>query len=109
MIHAGRAVPAGGRFRVSSPSHAQARNRPTSLNPAEVKRLIEQGLPSAVVEVASPDNTHFEALVVSAEFDGKRPLVRHQMVYTTLGAAMGREIHALSLRTLTPEERRRGP
>jgi len=64
-------------------------------------------MPSAEVEVASPDNTHFEALVVSPEFDGKRPLVRHQMVYATLGPAMGRDIHALSLRTLTPEERQR--
>jgi acid stress-induced BolA-like protein IbaG/YrbA len=77
------------------------------LNPTEVKQLIEQGIPSAEVQVASPDNTHFEALVVSAEFEGKRPLVRHQMVYATLGAAMGREIHALSLRTLTPEEQHR--
>jgi len=77
------------------------------LNPADVKRLIEQGLPSAHVAVESPDNTHFEALVVSPEFDGKRPLVRHQMVYAALGSAMGREIHALSLRTLTPEEHRR--
>ena len=77
------------------------------MNPADVKKLIEQGLPSAHVEVDSPDNTHFEALVVSPEFDGKRPLVRHQMVYATLGERMGREIHALSLRTLTPEERRR--
>ncbi len=77
------------------------------MNPADVKKLIEQGLPSAQVEVESPDNTHFEALVVSPEFDGKRPLVRHQMVYATLGPAMGREIHALSLRTLTPEELQR--
>lgn len=78
------------------------------MNPAEVKRLIEQGMPSAEVEVASPDDIHFEALVVSAEFEGKRALARHQMVYAALGPAMGREIHALSLRTLTPEERRRG-
>jgi len=78
------------------------------LNPADVKRLIEQGMPSAQVEVESDDNTHFEALVVSAEFEGKRPLLRHQMVYATLGAAMGREIHALSLRTLTPAEHGRG-
>ena len=62
-------------------------------------------MPSAEVEVESPDNTHFEALVVSAEFEGKRSLARHQMVYAALGATMGREIHALSLRTLTPQER----
>jgi acid stress-induced BolA-like protein IbaG/YrbA len=77
------------------------------LKPAEVRRLIEQGLPSAEVEVSSEDDTHFEALVVSPEFSGKRSLARHQMVYAALGERMGREIHALSLRTLTPEEKRR--
>ena len=74
------------------------------LSPAEVKALIQQGLPSAHVEVSGEDHTHFEALVVSPEFEGKRPLARHQMVYATLGQLMGREIHALSLRTLTPAE-----
>ena len=56
------------------------------------------------ISVESEDNTHFRARVVSAEFAGKRPLQRHQMVYAALGAHMGREIHALSLRTLTPDE-----
>ena len=77
------------------------------MNPAEVKRLIEQGLPSADVQVESGDDTHFEARVISSAFDGKRSLLRHQMVYAALGERMGREIHALSLRTLTPEEWRR--
>ena len=77
------------------------------MKPAEVKRLIEQGLPSADVAVESADDTHFEARVVSPAFDGKRALLRHQMVYATLGERMGREIHALSLRTLTPDEWRR--
>ena len=78
------------------------------MSPAEVKDLIQQGLPSAHVEVSGEDHTHFEALVVSADFAGKRSLARHQMVYATLGSRMGREIHALSLRTLTPEERSAG-
>ena len=77
------------------------------MSPAEVRLLILQGLPTADVEVSSEDHTHFEALVVYAGFEGKRPLARHQMVYATLGERMGREIHALSLRTLTPEERHR--
>ncbi len=77
------------------------------MSPAEVRRLIEQGLPSAQVEVTSDDGTHFEARVVSPAFEGKRPLARHQMVYAALGELMGREIHALSLRTLTPDESRR--
>lgn len=84
--------------RVVAPAH-------TPLSPAEVRDLIQQGLPSAQVEVSGEDHTHFEALVVCPEFEGKRPLARHQMVYATLGARMGREIHALSLHTLTPDER----
>lgn len=114
MIHAGRAgLPdrhSGGQgLRVSSafPTHRRAAPE-TLLSPAEVKDLIQQGMPSAQVEVSGEDHTHFEALVVSAEFEGKRSVARHQMVYATLGARMGREIHALSLRTLTPEERRQG-
>ena len=43
-------------------------------------------------------------LVVSAEFAGRRPLQRHQLVYQTLGERMGGEIHALALETLTPDE-----
>ncbi|HET7923025.1 MAG TPA: BolA/IbaG family iron-sulfur metabolism protein [Gammaproteobacteria bacterium] len=74
------------------------------MRPADVQQLIAQGLPGAEVSVASEDDTHFEARIVSALFAGKRALVRHQLVYATLGARMGREIHALSLRTLTPEE-----
>ncbi|MGA9852195.1 MAG: BolA/IbaG family iron-sulfur metabolism protein [Gammaproteobacteria bacterium] len=70
-----------------------------------------QGLPNAEVRVSSDDGTHFEALVVAPAFSGQRPLARHQMVYATLGERMGREIHALSLNTLTPDEwhRRQGP
>ena len=50
---------------------------------------------------------HFEATVVSPAFAGKLPLARHRMVYATLGPRMGGEIHALALRTLTPEEAER--
>lgn len=73
---------------------------------AEIEQLIRQGLPQADVRVSTVDGTHFDALVVSAEFAGKRPLQRHQMVYAALGERMGREIHALSLHALTPEESR---
>lgn len=74
------------------------------MSPAEVRDVIQQGLPTAKVEVQGEDHTHFEARVICADFAGKRPLARHQMVYATLGERMGREIHALSLRTLTPDE-----
>jgi acid stress-induced BolA-like protein IbaG/YrbA len=69
-----------------------------------IQTMIEQGLPGAQVRVSGEDGVHFEARVVSAEFAGKLPLARHRMVYATLGAAMGCEIHALSLKTLTPQE-----
>jgi acid stress-induced BolA-like protein IbaG/YrbA len=74
------------------------------MHPDEIKQLIEMGLPAAEATVASDDGTHFEAVIVSPEFHGKRTLARHQMVYACLGERMGREIHALSMRTLTPEE-----
>jgi acid stress-induced BolA-like protein IbaG/YrbA len=74
------------------------------MNPEDVARLIRAGLPGAIVIVQSEDNTHFAARVVASEFDGKRPLARHQLVYRTLGELMGREIHALSIEALTPAE-----
>ena len=69
-----------------------------------IKNLIESGLPGARASVSGADGVHFEATVVCAEFAGKLPLARHRMVYATLGELMGGEIHALSLKTLTPEE-----
>jgi acid stress-induced BolA-like protein IbaG/YrbA len=74
------------------------------MDPAEITRLIEAGFEDPIVRVESPDNTHFEAIVVAVEFDGKRPLARHQLVYKTLGGLVGNEIHALSIRAMTPEE-----
>ncbi|WP_386066667.1 BolA family protein [Tahibacter sp. UC22_41] len=69
-----------------------------------IKNLIEQGLPGAVAEVAGADGVHFEAVVVAEAFRGKLPLARHRLVYATLGDLMGGAIHALSLKTVTPEE-----
>ena len=66
--------------------------------------LLEAAFPGARVEVASPDNVHFQALVVAEAFAGKSTLARHRMVYAALGERMGGEVHALSLRTLTPAE-----
>jgi len=74
------------------------------MNPSDISQLITTGFESAEVKVMSDDNTHFEAIVVAAEFEGKRPLARHQLVYKTLGALMGNEIHALSIRAFTPDE-----
>jgi acid stress-induced BolA-like protein IbaG/YrbA len=74
------------------------------MNPEEITKLIEAGFCDAVVRVESDDNSHFGALVVAAEFDGKRPLARHQLVYKCLGELVGNEIHALSITALTPRE-----
>ena len=74
------------------------------MNPDIIRQLIEQGLPGAHAQVQGEDGVHFEARVVSEQFAGKLPLARHRMVYATLGERMGGEIHALALKTLTPEE-----
>ena len=74
------------------------------MDPSEIAGLIEADLPNAVITVQSDDNIHFEAIVVSEEFDGKRPLQRHQLIYKCLGTFMGNEIHALSIRAYTPKE-----
>lgn len=70
-----------------------------------IRKLIEQGLPDARVEVEGADGVHFEAVVVSESFRGKLPLARHRMVYATLGDRIQTgEIHALALTTLTPDQ-----
>jgi acid stress-induced BolA-like protein IbaG/YrbA len=74
------------------------------MNPKQIEELILVALPDAIVRVRSEDNVHFEAVVVSQQFEGKRPLQRHQLVYRALGDRMGGEIHALSLDTRTPSE-----
>jgi acid stress-induced BolA-like protein IbaG/YrbA len=76
----------------------------TIMTPERVAELIRAGLPGATVTVESGDNTHFATRVISADFEGKRALARHQLVYRTLGNLMGREIHALSIEALTPAE-----
>ena len=74
------------------------------MDPSKITRLIEAGFDDAVVKVSSDDNTHFEAVIVAREFDGKSLLARHQLVYQTLGTLVGNEIHALSIRAHTPDE-----
>lgn len=69
-----------------------------------IKNLIERGLPGSVASVEGADGVHFEAVVVADAFAGKLPLARHRLVYATLGDLMGGAIHALALKTLTPEE-----
>ena len=74
------------------------------MNPQQVAELIQRGLAGSRASVTSEDNVHFEAVVVAADFAGKRPVQRHQLVYAALGEAMGGEIHALALQVFTPDE-----
>jgi acid stress-induced BolA-like protein IbaG/YrbA len=74
------------------------------MTPERVADLIRAGLPGAMVRVESDDNTHFAARIIAPQFAGKRPIARHQLIYSTLGVLMGREIHALSIDALTPDE-----
>lgn len=71
--------------------------------PEMIRSYIFAGLKCEHVEVTG-DGAHFEAIIVSDAFAGKRPIARHQLVYAALGDRMKEEIHALSMRTLTPEE-----
>ena len=74
------------------------------MHPKQVAELIRSAMPGAEVRVESPDQTHFEAHIVSPAFVGLRGVARHQLVYKALGELVGRELHALSIQALTPEE-----
>ena len=71
--------------------------------PADVRRYIAAGLECSVLQVEG-DGRHFSALIVSPTFEGKSRVARHQLVYAALGSRMREEVHALSMRTLTPAE-----
>jgi len=73
------------------------------LTPETVKSYIKESLACEHVEVVG-DGQHFEAVIVSPEFRSKSRVQQHQIVYRALGERMREEIHALSMRTLTPEQ-----
>jgi acid stress-induced BolA-like protein IbaG/YrbA len=72
-------------------------------SPADVQRFIEQGLPCDYLHVEG-DGRHFFATIVSPQFDGCTRVARHQLVYRALGDRMREQIHALSMKTMTPSE-----
>ena len=74
------------------------------VTPDSIKASIEAGIACDTVEVAG-DGQHFEALIVSDAFRGLSRLARHRLVYAALGDRMRAEIHALSMTTVTSEER----
>ena len=74
------------------------------VTPTDIQGYIAQGLPCEHLAVDG-DGAHFEAVIVSNVFEGKSRIQRQQAVYKALGGRMeSGEIHALSMRTLTPEE-----
>jgi len=70
---------------------------------AEVERYIAQALACEHLQVEG-DGRHFFATIVSSLFEGKLRVARHQQVYSALGDRMREQIHALSMKTLTPAE-----
>ncbi|HEY3299505.1 MAG TPA: BolA/IbaG family iron-sulfur metabolism protein [Methylophilaceae bacterium] len=73
------------------------------LSANDIKIYISQGLACEFVEVLGDDGQHFEAVVVSPAFVGKNMVQQHQLVYQALGDRMRQEIHALSIKTFTPD------
>ena len=71
--------------------------------PEDVQRFIAQGMACQQLQVEG-DGRHFSALIVSPEFEGLNRVARHQRVYRALGDRMREQIHALSMKTLTPAE-----
>jgi acid stress-induced BolA-like protein IbaG/YrbA len=73
------------------------------VRPQDVQKYISENLPCDFIEVRG-DGQHFEAIIVSAAFIGKTMVQQHQIVYRALGDRMREEIHALSMKTHTPEQ-----
>lgn len=74
------------------------------MNPEDVKKLIETGLPDCEVTVTG-DGSHFDATVVGKVFEGVSPVKKQQMVYATVTDKItSGELHALTIKTYTPEE-----
>ena len=76
-----------------------------AMNPAEIEKLIKEGIPGAqvTIEDLQGDGDHYAAVVVSAAFKGKTRVQQHKMVYDALKGRMGNELHALALQTSVPE------
>ncbi len=75
------------------------------ISPQEVKAMIENAMPDAQIDVQSPDGEHFDVTVVSSQFAGKGLVQQHQLVYRAVKEAMANDaIHALALKTYTPED-----
>ncbi len=78
------------------------------VTPESIQLNIAQGMATEHLSVVG-DGQHFEAVVVSEAFTGKSRVQRHQLVFQTLGDRMREEIHALSMKTYTPQEWENSP
>jgi acid stress-induced BolA-like protein IbaG/YrbA len=74
------------------------------LSAKQLESYITQHLSCDFIEVLGDDGTHFEAVIVSPAFEGKSMVQQHQLVYGALGERMRAEIHALSMKTYTPQK-----
>ncbi len=74
------------------------------LSAAQLQNYITQELPCDYIQVLGDDGTHFDAVIVSPSFVGKNMVQQHQLVYAALGDRMRAEIHALGMKTYTPEK-----
>ncbi|MDI1363020.1 BolA/IbaG family iron-sulfur metabolism protein [Methylotenera sp.] len=74
------------------------------LSAQQLETYITQNLACEYIKVLGDDGTHFESVIVSSAFVGKSMVQQHQLVYTALGDRMRSEIHALSMKTYTPEQ-----
>ena len=74
------------------------------LQAIEIQKTIEANLNCNFIQVNGDDGTHFDAVIVSDVFNGQSMIKQHQQVYSALGNMMQGEIHALSIKTYTPDE-----
>ena len=74
------------------------------MNAKKIHLTLQQAFPEAEIVVNGEDGVHFEAKIISTQFEGQSPIARHRMVYAALGDAMESAIHALSIKTATPNE-----
>ncbi|MDI1297597.1 BolA/IbaG family iron-sulfur metabolism protein [Methylotenera sp.] len=74
------------------------------LSAQQLEAYITQNLACEYIKVLGDDGTHFESVIVSNAFVGKSMVQQHQLVYSALGDRMRSEIHALSMKTYTPEQ-----
>lgn len=97
-------IVAGGIVRGSAKLPSRFPAFPALVDSSELRTLLEAAFPQARIDVASDDGVHYSARIVAAGFAGESRLARYRAVYRALGERVGRDIHALSLETLTPEE-----